>query len=78
MKETKNKYNCSPRMWAKFTEPQKRVFNVFYKDFFDGGNNYYPNKVQMDKEELQIACHNLACLVAMNFGTNLKEIFHKS
>ncbi len=59
------------------TDAQKMVWSHFYKELLSGGNNYFHVDIKMNKEQLEVFAHNIACLIAWEIGDVAKRVFDK-
>lgn len=57
LKEVKNKYKCAPKIWKKFLDIEKRLWNGFYVTF-----SAHMKESMKTKAELHVLAHNIACL----------------
>ena len=71
--EFKNKYQCAPKIWEKFSEVEKKLWNFWFSEF--NNVNMYPEGVT--KEMAKIAAHNLACDVIWNLAGSFAECLSK-
>ena len=64
---TENEYNCSNKIWKKFSDEEKKMFNEVYELFIEDFN--FPPKMQSNqhyKDWVKVIAHNLACNVVWN------------
>ena len=64
---------CSPRIWEKLNLFQREMWLDFYHVFSEE-YNFHP-KHQPNKEQLDVAAHNMACNAIWVMNENFKQLF---
>jgi len=75
-----NTYECAPKIWKKFSEAQKEVFNNFCDQFGTIGNQWawaHPEMPKIDGEHYVIMRHNLACFAAWSTYIKKKNTYQE-
>ena len=73
MKEIKNKYKCSPKIWSKFSQPEKKIYNILRPLFKN--SDLYPKG--LTKKELEVVSHNTSCVMVWEMPQLFKEAIKK-
>lgn len=73
MKKTTNKYNCPAKIWNKFSEFGKIIYNGLYNEFV-GSENYLP-VWDKEKAKREVVAHNLACRATWIFEKPILDLF---
>jgi ABC-type uncharacterized transport system YnjBCD substrate-binding protein len=71
--EIKNKYNCAPKIWAKFSEVEQKLWNYWFESI--NNVNLYPKGVT--KEMTEVTAHNIACLIVWDLPDSFARCLSK-
>jgi hypothetical protein len=57
-----NKYNCSKNIWRKFSEEEKRLYNIL-RELMDTDFDFHTEIVKhpKKKEIMDVTAHNISC-----------------
>lgn len=65
---------CAPQIWRKYNKTEKKVWKILYKSFNWRDSFSTKSKSKLNKKDIEIAAHNMACQAIWAFREEGLEV----